>query len=109
MLTTLFSMKHRNPDNTNIESFTDIHRGMSGILIFISIVLFILGLSTMIAIAIIAYRCNKRENIIVKTLVVLFAIVFSEFSVPYYLIRYVVMGKKCYNTSIINNKNHIKS
>jgi len=71
--------------------------------IILWILLLITGLITMVSSAIVAYKCNHRENMFVKICILLFALFFSEFYVPYYLIKYVILDRKCGSNVFIRN------
>ena len=79
------------------------HNSLNGFQIFLIIVLWITGISTMISSAIVAYKCNHRENMFVKIIIILFALLLCEFYVPYYLIKYVILNRKCGDNVLIRN------
>lgn len=92
----------------NVESFNGIYNRLSGFQLFLMVVLLLLGFVTMISACIVAYKCNKRENIIIKMFIVIFVFFFSEFYIPYYLIKYAILGRKCNNNVIVRSNNNVR-
>lgn len=87
--------------NIDKEHFTS---SINAFQIIVLIILFISGLATMISSGIIAYKCNRYENIFIKICIVIFALLLCEFYVPYYLIKYVILKRKCKSNILIKDK-----
>ena len=89
--------------NLNIENYSnnqDINKIEKSPYFYILVIFWILALIviilTMVVSGMVAYKCNKHENGLVQFFVVLFAILFHEFYIPYYLIKRVIMHIPCY-------------
>ena len=86
---------------------------LNGFQIFLIVLIIFFAILRIAASTIVAYRCNINENIIVKILICIFAFLFSEIYVPYYLIKYDILGRKCKNNYIVkqsrknSNNNYI--
>ena len=71
--------------------------------LILGIILIICGITMMVSSAIVAYKCNHRENMFIKIIILIFALLFYEFYVPYYLIKYVILERKCGSNVFIRN------
>jgi len=107
VLVSLFSKSQENFIDDNVFS------KLNGFQIFLIVLIIFFGILRIAASTIVAYRCNINENIIVKILICIFAFLFSEIYVPYYLIKYDILGRKCRNNYIVkqsrknSNNNYI--
>jgi uncharacterized protein with PQ loop repeat len=108
MLITTVSFLPHITNTKNVESFDGIYNRLGGFQLFLMVVLLLLGFVTMISACIVAYNCNKRENISIKMFIVIFVFFFSEFYIPYYLIKYAILGRKCNNNVIVRSNNNVR-
>lgn len=60
--------------------------------------------------AYIAYQCNRKENLLARLLISLFAFTFSGIYLIYYLFVYIILGRKCHgmDSGASKHKKHRK-
>lgn len=97
--------------NNNIESYNNKYNAsnhspaFNAFMVIVVIISIILGMIKLVTSPIIAYKCNRNENTVLKVFIILFAFLFSEFYIPYYLIKYVILDNKCSDNLFIRNRN----
>ena len=104
MLTEIATIAKHMASKRTIESFEDDSKKIVGWELFILILLIFLGILRIASSTIVAYRCNYDENIIIKIIIVLFAFLFSEIYVPYYLIKYVILNRRCSDNLVFRKR-----
>lgn len=85
------------------EHFHNRRRSSYVLNLILGIILIICGITMMVSSAIVAYKCNHRENMFIKIIIIIFALLFYEFYIPYYLIKYVILERKCGSNVLIRN------
>lgn len=58
--------------------------------------LFLMSLIPVILAGILSWQCNEKENIFIRILNLLIAIIFNEIYIIYYIIYRVILKNKCY-------------
>lgn len=94
--------------NTRRILLNDERTKLNGWTIFLLVLIIFFGILRIAASTIVAYRCNYNENFLFKVIIVIFAFIFSEIYVPYFLIKYVILQKKCENSLFFGKKKNIR-